>query len=535
MNTEDSFGGVRDYPPIRAEGASQHCSVACSARKDRSSAARPPRFALHSDQTGLPTPARIENISRDVPLWLCAYLHRLPLEVFDLANTDSAAAVVEERQGRPLLHAVSPKAVEQGLVPGMPLSAAYALCPTLRIESRSLERERCALSELAEQGLAFTPWVSLDFSQALLLEVRGSLGMFGGLGALTAKLEETLSARGHRVCCAATPAPFASWLLARSGREKKALHREELRSVLGGLPSVALGIDAHIHGRLQQAGISSLRDLWRLPRDGLVRRYGTRLLSLLDQAAGYRATPLRHFHLPPRFNGTVELPEETERLSHFFPAIELLIARLTEFLTERDAAVTQLRLNLTHRNGLQTCLRQGSRRPTRDRKHLMLLLRERLERMRLPAPVCAVELSSEIILPWTPVSADLFAEHTGDPAEWQQMLDHIQARLGSSAVQSLHARADHRPEHAGQRTASAGESNAAPAERPFWLLPQPRALSCQELKVILPEAERIESGWWDAEGIRRDYHMAIDRRGSRVWIYRDLRAPDRWYLHGLFG
>jgi len=47
--------------------------------------------------------------------------------------------------------------------------------------------------------------------------------------------------------------------------------------------------------------------------------------------------------------------------------------------------------------------------------------------------------------------------------------------------------------------------------------------------------ERIETGWWDGDDIRRDYYVARNRRGARLWVYQDLRSVANWYLHGIFG
>jgi protein ImuB len=35
--------------------------------------------------------------------------------------------------------------------------------------------------------------------------------------------------------------------------------------------------------------------------------------------------------------------------------------------------------------------------------------------------------------------------------------------------------------------------------------------------------------------VLRDYFVARDERGVRLWIYRDRCEPHGWYLHGLFG
>ena len=69
-------------------------------------------------------------------------------------------------------------------------------------------------------------------------------------------------------------------------------------------------------------------------------------------------------------------------------------------------------------------------------------------------------------------------------------------------------------------------------QRPLWLLPKP--LRCEEGRFVSRSGpERIESGWWDCMDVERDYYVAQDRNGSRLWVYCD-RASGAWYVHGLF-
>ena len=35
--------------------------------------------------------------------------------------------------------------------------------------------------------------------------------------------------------------------------------------------------------------------------------------------------------------------------------------------------------------------------------------------------------------------------------------------------------------------------------------------------------------------VRRDYYLAQAATGARFWVYRELEAPEGWFLHGLFG
>jgi protein ImuB len=47
--------------------------------------------------------------------------------------------------------------------------------------------------------------------------------------------------------------------------------------------------------------------------------------------------------------------------------------------------------------------------------------------------------------------------------------------------------------------------------------------------------ERIESSWWDGEDVQRDYFVAEDRAGLRLWVFRERTGEHRWFLHGIFG
>ena len=78
--------------------------------------------------------------------------------------------------------------------------------------------------------------------------------------------------------------------------------------------------------------------------------------------------------------------------------------------------------------------------------------------------------------------------------------------------------------------------------RPLWMLETPRPLdddgpapAYRGVLCLESEPERIETGWWDDEGIARDYYTAINPRGLRLWIFRDRSPGAPWYLHGYFG
>ena len=78
--------------------------------------------------------------------------------------------------------------------------------------------------------------------------------------------------------------------------------------------------------------------------------------------------------------------------------------------------------------------------------------------------------------------------------------------------------------------------------RPLWLLDEPQLLREQAgwpqmdgPLQLRHGPERIESQWWEAPGVARDYYHATDVHGIAVWVFREREPPHRWFLHGLSG
>lgn len=482
-----------------------------------------------------PIATAAEACAADKQLWLCAYFPELALTALHL-DTHQAVASAMPYKGQTRLHTVSAPARQAGVEPGMTPAAALALCPVLSIRNRDTFAEHQALQQLAEIALNFSPWVSLDQADCLLLEIRACLTLFGGVESLRDELRLALQVNGHRPLIAISPSPAASSLLARLNLEIIVADSRALRSALGSLPLVALELDDKLLRRLSRTGIRQLTDLWRLPRNGLAKRYGTALLQQLDRLAGRESQVLSAFHNAPRFQASREMPVELARIEHFFPAIEQLADEFAAFLKTRDAASLGISLELQHHGRPATRLALDFRAGNRDPKHWCGLLYEKLERSPLPAPVIAVSLQSGNITPFQPERFSLFDDHEkpDSDTEWQAVLDQLQARLGHRALKFPGTQADHRPERAMTDTPNQLTANPGLAPRPLWLLAHPEPVQLSGLS-LLSSAERIESGWWDDLPIRRDYHIAQDKRGRKLWVYRDLSARQQWFVHGLFG
>lgn len=500
-------------------------------------------------------------------LWLAVHLPHYVLESLDLraATTDGAAptcgaapvVVVDVERGGKVVCDRDARAAAAGVVPGMALNSALALEPDLRVVSREPRREQALLDAVATLAQQFTPRVGLEPPDGVLLEVRGSLRLFGGARALCAQLRERLQARGLEARLALTPTPLASLWFARAGEEVALRRPDTLPSRLVSLPLGVTRWPARMLQALATMGVRVVGDCLRLPRDGFARRFEPRLRLDLDRALGLAPDPRASFAAVERCTLRRDLEPEITDTGRLQYVVEPLLEELCAHLRGRGAAIESLELRLLHREAPATRLRLRFAEPVAVAGRIAALLQERLARTDLPEPVRALRLRSGALIEACEQAGDLFARDRRRAAAVPQLVERLRARLGGEAVHGLCLVPEHRPEAAqksgdiqlGSPTSPAnagrgagkqrGECPAVP--RPVWLLAVPQPLEGDdppryEGPLEIEEGpERIESGWWDGGDVRRDYYVARTPAGVRLWIFRERRAAGGWFLHGVFG
>jgi protein ImuB len=397
------------------------------------------------------------------------------------------------------------------------------------------------LQKLCLHAHAFTSFVSIEPPNALLLEIKGSVKLFGSLQ----QLREGLDARWRGLALPArsaiAPSTLAALWLARAGAPAQIEDIELLRKSLAKVPVACTAWDAERLQTLRAMGVTHLGELMRLPRAGLARRLSPALVRDLDIALARQPAPRRAFVRRERFRERCDFETEIEHVAYLEKALEPLIERCARFLRRRQAGIQALRLKLRHREGPATCVQLGLASITSERRRLTDVICQKLTRLELRAPVRGMELISGSLRGLSASSLDVFAGFTGagsrDSAP--QLVERLRARLGEDAVYGVCLIPEHRPEAAWRRvhelrlTAAAGidgESIDQKLPRPVWLLNEPSPLAKPEL---LQGPERIESGWWDGKGVARDYYVARHSDGVRLWVFQE-RQSKRWYVHGVF-
>ncbi len=465
--------------------------------------------------------------------WLALHFSALPLEIFSRGGGAAEPIAITEKLGnRSYVIACNQTACAGGVRTGMPVPAAQALLANLVVRSRDFSVELEALQGIAAWSGSFTPDVSLQPPNGLLIEIGSCLRLHHGFKNLIGKMRNGLSEMGYSAGQACAPTPHAAWLLALSGREIAFRDPAKLESTLADLPVRILNQSPDTLRSLEMVGAYTVGDCLRLPRGGMARRFGQGLLEELDRALG-RVLDVRKFFVPAEtFQRRLELPSVVHEAEALLFAARRLLPELAGYLNLRQAGVQELELVCCHEYLDDTVLKVAFVKPTRDLERMQLLLRETLGRTRLYAPVHTIFIRAMHILVMKLANQDLFQE-SAEKADGNLLLERLRIRLGKDAVFKVAPAEDHRPELS-WRPCVADEisGSSGKLQRPLWLLPHP--MSCHEDRIELQSGpERIESGWWDGNDVARDYYVAQGRNGSLLWVFRE-HASGAWFVHGLF-
>jgi len=364
------------------------------------------------------------------------------------------------------------------------------------------------------------------------------------------------------------------WVLGRHATDLQAL-----QALLGRAPVALLGACRAHADVLLATGLHTVADLQALPRDGVSRRFGPAVLDELDRALGRQKDPRRWLTPPPVFESRLELYARAESTDQVLYGAAVLLARLVAWAQARQGRVGAFTLRMLHERQRSqergetpaaTDLHVPLAEPALDPAHLQLLLRERLAHCTLAAPTLELQLLCRHLVAAPAPNGELFPTSSSRAEGLVRLLERLCARLGPEQVHRVLPVADFRPERSSVAVPAQGPLPAVPAaaaaaaaaavaernphgppplplHRPVWLLPEPLPLAEHEALPLLQGRalqllsgpERIETGWWDAAMVARDYFIGMAEDGCLVWVFRD-RVPAasgevHWYLQGRFG
>ncbi len=396
----------------------------------------------------------------------------------------------------------------------------------------------------------------------MVLEVQGSLRLFRGLDSLKARIAAEAPQLGV-VSTGWAPTAMAALVLARCGVN---LDGRPLTAVLDDQLLPALSAAAKHVATLTHAGISTLGQLRKLPRNGISRRFDESLLVALDQAYGLRPEAFKWEQIPEDFFARVELPAREDQAEALMAYAKPLLMQMCGWLGARHSGAEGFRLTWIHDSmrakDVGDCGELVIRSSTagRDVGQFSKLLSEHLGKTELAAPVGELRLEAVGVERVTEQSLSLLAKSLSAGEALVPVLEQIAARLGEDHVVQPYELDDHRPEHQTRWDVMAKRRArqprlAEPLPAPTFLFPEPKRLAMQNERpqyqgplfpILGPD--RVEGGWWDrvpgeagvpgtTRHVAREYWIAVSKVAGPLWIFstRQDDGTPAWYLHGTFG
>lgn len=481
---------------------------------------------------GGPAPAR--------ELWCAITLPALMLEVRP-TSPEMPVGILDVKRRE--IVAANKHAIACGVRVGQSSTSAWAVCSDLVTFGRDSYAETRAIERIASWAIQFSPRLICE-SQDVILEIGASLKFFGGLNALIGRIKTGIIRLGYSCMLGVAPTPLAAVWLAHAGEGAPVVtEQKHLAGALAPLPITAMRLDGKTHHSLAELGVYRIGDLMRLPRAGLGKRYGIKLLDEIDRALGRQPDPRPVWEMPATFDSEVELPVESTSLGLLSLAYIRLTEELAGFLLAREIAVRNLVLFLDTALGtLETHLE--FHQPMRKFEDMHVLIVTRLESILLPAPVRKIGLRVTDFVEAAPERRLPIVKQAGT-GRLDCVIDRIKARLGKQSVVRLGVAPDHRPEYATQALLSDKDRTKVTGfvrfRWPLLMFSKPHRLREIEGRPSFGRSplcpiegpERIETGWWNGLDIARDYYRVNGHNGAEHWVYHD-RFCDKWFLHGHF-
>jgi len=479
---------------------------------------------------------------------------------------DPAPLVTQHRSGqRMTIAAVCPAARSLGLYPGMAVTQARALVSDLDVRAAKPEADVALLTGLALfAARRWTPRAALSGVDGLWLDLDGVSHLFGGEQSICGRILRFCARLGLSARMAVAGTTGAAHALARFGGQGICLcpNGDEAQAIAPFVPA-ALRLDQASLAAARRFGIENVAELMSMARGPLARRFGKGLLIRLDQALGRIDEPFDPLIPVTPLRATLRFLEPIMSAEAIEQVLSDLVSQLLMLLERQGVASRRLILICQRIDGEEPCFAIGMAQSSRDAKHLLHLLRMRIEQIDPGFGIEAMHLVAERCepLPAQQIGSGLEGDLT--ETSLPQLVDRIASRIGSPQVFICSAVESDVPERSVRRVAPLGHPDKWPLEwpRPVRLLTHPEPVD----KVIaeLPDQpplrfswrgkmhkvrkadgpERIYGEWWkrtaEAHGVR-DYFQVEDEAGQRFWLFRsgdgvDGRTGDlRWFMHGVF-
>jgi protein ImuB len=461
--------------------------------------------------------------------------------------------------GRMLVAEANEHAYAEGIHKGMAIADARAIFPALQVKDDQPDLAAGLLKRIGEWCIRYTPCVSIDLPDALIMDVSGCAHLWGGeekyLGGIIRRFNEL----GYHVRAAMAGTIGAAWALTHYG-EQAAIVANNDQAALFSLPPAALRLEPETVERLEKLGLNHISQFVNMPASALRRRFGKPILQRLNQALGNEEESIIPIMAPEPFEERLPCIEPIVTATGISIALDRLLQTLCSRLQKEGKGLRTAIFKCYRLDGKIETVQTGTSRASNSPAHIFKLFEYKLGSIE-------PDLGIELFILQAPKVEDVSAaqeklwENTNglENNQLAELLDRITGKIGTACVHRYLPDEHYWPERSFKEATDLAELPASAWQkekpRPLQLLQNPLLIEVTapvpdyppmlfRYKGILHKIvkadgpERIEQEWWLQQGQHRDYYCVEDEEGHRYWLFRsghyDIGKTYSWFLHGFF-
>jgi len=488
--------------------------------------------------------------------WACINIPALPLQVLLVRRPDwirLPVAVVTRDAPTGEATWVNGWAKKHGVRPGLRYSAALGIVPTLRagvIGINDIEKE---VNGITRRLGSLTPDVepSHDMPGVFWLNASGMTRLFPNEYLWARAVRMNVRTMGYHAGVVVGFTKWGTYAVARSGGGIVVFPDSSTERKTAYCVSLAvLDLPTEVRDTLDLLGVTTLGAFLALPAKGILRRFGEEAYALHRRVSGDLWEPLsaEPRESSPEKQVILDYPEkDSERL---LALVECHLAPLLNTLERRGEALEELRIALFLDNG--DCplhvLRPAS--PTLSLRHLIDLVRLRLETQTLSGAVTELRITVIGASAQADQAELLAGASQRDLVAGARALAHLRARFGEKAVVRAVLQESYLPAEAFRweevdslQLPSPTPSDRRSLVRRIYTDPTPLT-DALRARLVRSCGSYLLSGWWwnahphedefpDEEGAHcvREYRFVETDDERLLWVYYD-RELAAWFVQG---
>lgn len=461
--------------------------------------------------------------------------------------------------GRMIITAVNPLAELNGIQKGMVLADAKAIVPDLEVRDDQPYLAEKLLKRLSNWCIQFSPIVSVDLPDGIVLDASGCSHLWGGDLQYVSDIIKKITARGYDVRVTMADTIGTAWGIARFGGGKWVIPSENTADALMNLPPEALRLESETIELLHKLGLHQVKQFAHMPRHSLRRRFGQSFISRLDMALGVEMETLEPLKPVEPYQMRLPCLEPIVTATGIEIALRHLLEGLCSRLAQDQKGLRTAILKCYRVDGQIEQIDIGTSRPSHSVSHLLKLFETKIQNIEPALGIDLFLLEAPKTEKYLPPQEKMWNESAAlENIQLAELLDRIANKIGAQTIHRYLPDEHYWPERSFKIANSLAEKPTThwPTDRPRPLLllqtPEPIEVSAPipdyppmlfRYKGVVHQIakadgpERIEQEWWLQQGQHRDYYRVEDKNGQRYWLFRLGHYNEKnfcWFLHGFF-